>query len=42
MGLSVGDLDKLTVGFVLDMFTELDYDENGYYRNATQADFDAF
>lgn len=42
MGLSVRDMKELTIGIILDMFTELDYDENGYVRNANQADFDAF
>lgn len=42
MGLSVRDMEELTIGIILDMFTELDYDQNGYIRNANQADFDAF
>ena len=42
MGLSVGDLQELTIGFVLDMLTELDFDQNGYIREARQADFDLF
>ena len=42
MGLSVRDMEELTIGIILDMFIEADYDQNGYIRNATQADFDAF
>ena len=42
MGLSVRDMDLLTIGIILDMFTEMDYDEHGYIRRANQADFDAF
>ena len=42
MGLSVGDLQELTIGFVLDMLTELDFDQNGYIRQAGQKDFDLF
>jgi len=42
MGLSVRDMEELTIGIILDMFTEMDYDQNGYIRNANQADFDAF
>lgn len=42
MGLSVRDMEKLTIGIILDMFTELDYDQNGYIREANQSDFDAF
>lgn len=42
MGLSVRDMEELTIGMILDIFTELDYDHNGYVRDANQADFDAF
>lgn len=40
--MSLADLDNLTLGFVFDMFTESDYDNNGSIRKATQADYDAF
>lgn len=42
LGLSIEDLDRLTVGMVLDIFNEREKDANGYTREATQADFDAF
>lgn len=42
LGLSIEDLDLLTIGMVLDMFEEKAKDANGYTRQATQADFDAF
>lgn len=41
-GLSVADLDYLSVGMVYDIFTEKSYDEHGYIRKATQKDFDRF
>ena len=44
LGLSMTDLDLLTVGMVNDMFIERGNDdcEDEYARKATQADFDAF
>ena len=44
LGLSMADLDLLTVGMVYDMFIEKANDdcEDAYARRATQADFDAF
>ena len=42
IGLSAADLEKLSVGMVLDMITEKSYDEHGYIRAATQADMDRF
>ena len=45
VGISMHDLDLLTIGFVLDIWTEKGNDEV-YARNpvytANQADFDAF
>lgn len=41
-GLSVADLDLLTVGMVYDIMTESSYDEHGYVRRANQKDFDRF
>ena len=42
LGLSMGDLDFLTVGLVNDMFTERENDDFKYDSLATQEDFDAF
>ena len=42
LGLSISDLDLLTVGMVLDMLTEQKNDEYKYPRLASQADFDKF
>ena len=43
LGLSMGDLDFLTIGLVNDMFTERENDEyDGWQEVAGQADFDAF
>ena len=41
-GLSVADLDEISMGMVYDIMTESSYDENGYVRWATQRDFDRF
>lgn len=41
-GLSVADLEYLSVGMVYDIMTEKSYDDNGYIRHATQKDFDRF
>lgn len=42
LGLSMSDLELLTVGMVLDMFTEQQNDTCKYPRAATQEDFDKF
>lgn len=41
-GLSIRDLDLLTVGMVMDIFTERINDDYKYPLKATQADFDRF
>ena len=40
LGLSIRDLDLLTIGLVNDMFTESMNDDYPYKQLATQADFD--
>ena len=42
LGLSMGDLDFLTIGLVNDKFTERENDDFKYDSLATQEDFDAF
>jgi hypothetical protein len=42
IGLSLRDLDLLTVGMVNDMFVEKSNDDYDYETIATQEDFDAF
>ena len=48
IGISIRDLDLLTIGMVLDIWTEKGYDgskdsgENTSIRNAVQSDFDRF
>jgi len=42
IGLSLRDLDLLTVGMVNDIFVENQNDDYGYDEVADQADFDAF
>lgn len=42
IGLSVSDMQKLSIGMVLDMLTEADNDFCEYHQLATQEDFDAF
>jgi hypothetical protein len=42
LGLSVADLDLLTVGLVTDMFIEKYNDDAEYTREATQEDIDKF
>ena len=43
LGLSISELDLLTIGMVNDMFAESRNDEyKGYYELATQKDFDLF
>ena len=41
LGLSIRDLDLLTIGLVNDMFIESS-DYNGYSEIATQSDYDLF
>ena len=42
VGISVSDLDLLTVGLVLDIWTEKTNDGVTYNRVATQEDFDKY
>jgi len=42
LGLSLSELDLLTIGLVNDMFTERENDEYKYSYRASQSDFDAF
>ena len=42
LGISIADLDLLTIGLVNDMFTERQNDEYPYRELASQADFDRF
>lgn len=42
LGVAVSDLDLLSIGMVMDMYTEALNDQEPYARVATQADFDAF
>lgn len=42
LGISVNDLDLLTIGLVNDMFTELSNDDYKYAVTATQEDMDRF
>ena len=42
LGVSVSDLELLSIGMVMDMYTEALNDQEPYARVATQADFDAF
>ena len=42
IGLSLTDLDLLTIGMVNEMFIEKDNDEATYEFKATQDDFDRF
>lgn len=43
LGISVSDLDLLSIGMVQDMYVEMANDEaGGYARIATQDDFDKF
>ena len=42
LGTSIRDLDLLTIGLVLDMWTEKPNDGVKYRRVATQEDFDKF
>ena len=40
-GISISDLDLLSIGLVNDMFTEQQNDNYDYPRKATQADMDS-
>jgi len=42
IGISIRDLDLLTIGMVLDIWTEKGNDAVTYDRVATQEDFDKF
>lgn len=42
LGISIADLDLLTIGLVNDMFTKRKNDEYPYQELASQADFDRF
>ena len=43
LGISIRDLDLLTIGMVNDMYAESENDDyKGYKEIATQKDFDAF
>ena len=42
LGLSMGDLDFLTIVLLNDMYTERENDDFKYDSLATQKDFDAF
>lgn len=42
IGISVCDLDLLSIGLVMDMFTESQNDDYKYPNMATQSDFDKF
>ena len=42
IGLTLSDLDLLTIGMVNEMFIEKDNDEATYNYKATQDDFDRF
>ena len=42
LGISIADLDLLTVGLVNDMFTEMSRDKIEWKEEASQADMDRF
>ena len=42
LGISIRDLDLLTVGLVNDMYIESDNDEQTYAQIGTQAEMDAY
>ncbi len=42
LGLSIADLDLLTIGLVNDMFTESSRDSMEWREEASQVDFDRF
>ena len=42
LGISIADLDLLTIGLVIDMYTESANDHQDYDEVATQEDMDRF
>ena len=42
IGISIADLDLLTIGLVIDIWTEKGNDEVKYRKVTTQEDFDKF
>lgn len=42
IGLTISELDELTIGMVMDMFVEAHNDDYKYKAVATQSDFDRF
>jgi len=42
LGLSMTELDLLTIGLINDMFTERENDDFSYDYQAQQSDFDSF
>lgn len=42
LGLTMRDLDYITIGDINDMYTEMANDQEKYDQEATQNDFDAF
>ena len=42
LGLSLSELDLLTIGIINDMFTEQENDDADYSYQANQSDLDAF
>ena len=42
LGISISDLELLTIGIILDMWTEKSNDSVNYTATATQEDFDRF
>lgn len=42
MGLTLDEMEQLTVGFVIDLMTEAVNDDYNYQEKASQADFDKF
>lgn len=42
LGIAISDLDLLSIGLVMDMFTEQQNDNYKYPNMATQSDFDKF
>ena len=42
LGLSMADLDLLSIGLVNDLFTERENDDISYDYRATQEEYDAF
>lgn len=42
VGISISDLDLLTIGLVLDIWTEKGNDGATYHKIASQEDFDKF